>query len=81
MWAAEVTAESCLRNHLHGVLLIQNTVVLLINLQGNRCSTGKSCQNSKGTGIAKSANAACLMTVQSTKNTGVAQVKGHISVQ
>ena len=76
MWAAEVTEEFFLRNHLDGVLLIENTVVLLIKLQGNRCGTGKSRQNSKGTGIAKFAGAACPKTVQLTVNTGVAPVKG-----
>ena len=55
---------------------IQNTVVQSIELQGNRCCTGKSFQNSRGTGIAKFAGAAFLMTVQLTDNTGVAPVNG-----
>ena len=55
---------------------IQNTVVQSIELQGNRGGTGKSPQNSSGTGIAKFAGAAPLMTVQMTANTGVASVKG-----
>ena len=76
MWAAEVTEDFFLQNHLHGVLLIQNTLVLLFNLQGYGCGTGKSRQNSKGTGIAKFAGAACPMKVQLTVNTGVAPVKG-----
>ena len=43
---------------------------------GNRCATGKSRQNSRGTEIAKFSGAAPLMTVQLTDNTGVAPVKG-----
>ena len=43
---------------------IQNTVVQSIELQGNRGGTGKSRQNSSGTGIAKFAGAAPLITVQ-----------------
>ena len=43
-------------------------------LQGNRCGTGMSRQNSRGTGIAKFAGAAPCMTVQLTDNTGVAPV-------
>ena len=54
---------------------IHTTVVQSIELQGNRCGTGKSCQNSSGTGIAKFAGAAPLMT-QWTDSTGVAPVKG-----
>ena len=42
----------------------------------NRGGTGKSRQNSSGTGIAKFAGAAPLITVQMTANTGVASVKG-----
>ena len=53
---------------------IQNTVVQSIELQGDRCSTGKSRQNGRGTGIAKFDGAAPLMTVQLTDNTGVAPV-------
>ena len=45
-------------------------------LQENWGGTGKSCQNSSGTRIAKFAVAASLMTVQLTANKGVAQVKG-----
>ena len=37
---------------------IQNTVVQLIELQRNRGGTGKSRQNSRGTGIAKLTGAA-----------------------
>ena len=40
---------------------IQNTVVQSIELQGNSGSTGKSSQNSRGTGIAKLGGAAPLM--------------------
>ena len=40
------------------------------------CGTGKSCQNSRGTGRDKFAGAAPLMTVQLTDNTEVAPVKG-----
>ena len=53
---------------------IKNTVVQSIELQGNRCGTGKSRQNSRGTDIAKFAGAALLMTVQFTDNTGVTPV-------
>ena len=41
--------------------LIQNNVVQSIRLQGNRGGTGKSRQNSQGTGIATLAGAALLM--------------------
>ena len=51
---------------------IQNTVVQSIELQGNRCGTGKSRQKSRVTGIAKFGGGAPLMTVQFTNNTGVA---------
>ena len=40
---------------------IQNTVVQSTELKGNRCGTGKRCQNSQGTGIAKLAGAAPFM--------------------
>ena len=46
---------------------IQNTAVQSIELQGNRCSTGKSLQNSRDNGIAKFAGATPLMTVQLTE--------------
>ena len=55
---------------------IRNTEVQSIELQGNRCGTGKSRQNSRSTGIAKFAGAAPLITVQLTDNTGGAPVKG-----
>ena len=55
---------------------IQNTVVQSIELQGNRCGTGKSRQNSTGTGIAKFAGAAPIVKVQLTANTGVGPVQG-----
>ena len=55
---------------------LQNTLVQSVKLQGNRCGTGKSRQNKRGTGIAKYASAAPLMTVQLMDNTGVAPVKG-----
>ena len=58
------------------VVAIQNTVVQSIELQGNSGGTSKNRQNSSGTGIAKLAGAAPLMTVQVTANTGVASVKG-----
>ena len=50
-------------------------LVQSIELQGIRC--GKSRQNSRGTGIARFAVAAPLMTVQLTDNTGVAPGKGE----
>ena len=53
----------------------QNTVVQSIELQGNGDGTGKSRQNSSGTGIAKLAVAAPTMTVQLTANTGVVPLK------
>ena len=40
---------------------IQNTVVQSIERQGNMGGTGKSCQNSRGPGIAKLAGAAPFM--------------------
>ena len=40
---------------------IQNNVVQSIELQGNRGGTGKSRQNSRGSGIAKLAGSAPLM--------------------
>ena len=40
---------------------MQNTIVQSIELQGKRSGTGKSRQNSRGTGIAKLAGAAPLM--------------------
>ena len=64
----------CLHILLPLLASIQNTVGQPIELQGNRCSTGKSSHNSRGTGIAKFAVAAPLMTVQLTEDTGVAQV-------
>ena len=51
---------------------IQITIVQSIELEGNRCGTG---QNSRGTGIAKFASAAPLITVL-TDVSGVAPVKG-----
>ena len=51
-------------------------MVQSVELQGNRCGTGKSCQNSRGTGIAKFASATPHMTVQLTNNTGKATVEG-----
>ena len=54
---------------------IQNTVVQSIELQGNRCGTDKSRQNSRGTGRAKFAGTTLLMTVKLTDNTGMAPVK------
>ena len=42
---------------------IQNTVVQSNELQGNRGGTGNTRQNSQGTGIAKLAGAAPLITV------------------
>ena len=45
-------------------------VVQSIELQGNRGGTGKCRQNSRGTGMAKLAGAAPLMTVQLTAITG-----------
>ena len=59
---------------------IQNTVVQSIELQGNRGGTGKSRQNSRGTGIAKLASAAPLMTVQLTAITGAEVVPPAIVV-
>ena len=53
---------------------IKNTVVQSIELQGNRGGTGKSRQNSRGTGIAKLAGAAPLMTDQLTAITGAKMV-------
>ena len=40
---------------------IQSTVVQSLELQGNGGGTGKSRQNSQGTGIAKLASAASVM--------------------
>ena len=51
-------------------------MVQSVELQGNRCGTGKSRQNTRGTGIAKFASATPHMTVQLTNNTGKAPVKG-----
>ena len=62
--------------NVHHPPTIQNAVVQSIELQGDRCGTSKSRQNSRGTGIAKFAGAAPLMTVQLTDDTGVAPVKG-----
>ena len=59
-----------------GAGAIHNTVVLFIELQGNRCGTSKSCHNRQGTGLAKFSGGAPLMTVWLTDNTEVAPVKG-----
>ena len=53
---------------------IQKTVVQSIEPHGNRGSNDESRQN--GTGIAKFAGAAPLMTVQLSAITGLATVKG-----
>ena len=58
------------------LVAIQNTVVQSIELHGNRCGTGKSRQNSRGTGIAKLVDAAPLMTVQLTATIEAAPAKG-----
>ena len=77
IWSLGATALKLVyRSQIGRPQAIQNTVVQSIELQGNRCGTGKCRQNSKGTGIAKVAGAAPLMTVQLTDNTGVAPVKG-----
>ena len=55
---------------------IQNTLVQSIELQGwHRGGTGKSRQNSSGTGIAKLACAAPLIIFKLTANTEVVSVK------
>ena len=54
---------------------IQNTVVQSIGLQGNRVVPSNRHRNSSGTGIAKFAAAAPLMTVQLTASTGASPAK------